>query len=62
MIPFLGSILSRKEAYLYLPESVDHFLTRNDVCNKMKQAGFKNINFKDYTFGVATLYRGDKVE
>jgi len=62
VIPFLGSILSRKEAYLYLPESVDHFLTRNDVCNKMKQAGFKNINFKDYTFGVATLYRGDKVE
>jgi len=60
VIPLIGSLLSRKDAYLYLPESVDHFLTRNDVCDKMKKAGFNNVEYKNYTFGVVTLYLGDK--
>ena len=61
VVPFIGSLLSRKDAYLYLPESVDHFLTRNDVCDKMKEAGFSNIIYKDYTFGVVSLYIGEKL-
>tara|TARA_Y100000817_G_scaffold304616_1_gene287816 strand:+ start:215 stop:928 length:714 start_codon:yes stop_codon:yes gene_type:complete len=62
VIPLIGAVLSRKDAYLYLPESVDHFLSREDVCNKMSNAGFNNISYKDYTFGVATLYIGEKSE
>ncbi len=62
IVPKLGALLSRKDAYLYLPESVDYFLTREDVCKKMNKAGFKNVIYKDYTFGIATLYIGDKVE
>ena len=61
VVPFIGSLLSRKDAYLYLPESVDHFLTRNDVCDKMKEAGFSNIIYKDYTFGIVSLYIGEKL-
>lgn len=62
IIPMLGKLLSNKEAYMYLPESVDYFLTRDDVCSKLKEAGFKNVSYNDYTFGVATIYLGDKVE
>ena len=62
VIPIIGSLLSRKDAYLYLPESVDHFLSREDVCDKMKVAGFKNVRYIDYTFGVASLYIGEKCE
>ena len=62
VIPIIGSLLSRKDAYLYLPESVDHFLSREDVCGKMKVAGFKNVRYIDYTFGVASLYIGEKCE
>ena len=29
IIPLLGSILSKKEAYMYLPESVDFFLNNS---------------------------------
>ena len=62
VIPIIGSLLSRKDAYLYLPESVDHFLSREDVCDKMKVAGFKNVRYIDYNFGVASLYIGEKCE
>ena len=62
VVPRIGALLSRKDAYLYLPESVDHFLTREDVCKKMVKAGFKNVIYKDYTFGIATLYIGNKIE
>ena len=60
IVPILGSILSRKDAFLYLPESVDHFLKRDQVCSKMNAVGFKNVLFTDHTFGVATIYTGIK--
>ena len=62
VIPLIGSFLSRKDAYLYLPESVDYFLERNSVCDKMEKAGFTNVKFTDYTFGVVSLYIGEKNE
>ena len=62
IVPLLGSLFTRKDAYMYLPESVDHFLKRDEVCLKMKQAGFSNIKYKDMTFGIATIYIGDKNE
>ena len=62
IIPMLGSFFSKKDAYLYLPESVDFFLKRDDLSKKMQMAGFKNIRYVDYTFGVVTLYIGDKIE
>tara|TARA_Y100000590_G_C15498996_1_gene930831 strand:- start:223 stop:942 length:720 start_codon:yes stop_codon:yes gene_type:complete len=61
IVPILGSILSRKDAFLYLPESVDHFLKRDEVCDKMNSVGFKNIIYTDHTFGVATIYTGVKL-
>ena len=60
IVPLLGSLLSRKDAFLYLPESVDHFLARDEVCKKMSMIGFKEITYTDHTFGVATIYTGIK--
>ena len=60
VVPLVGAMLARKDAFLYLPESVDHFLKRDEVCSKMKEVGFKDVNFKDYTFGVVTIYTGFK--
>ena len=62
VIPLIGSFLSRKDAYLYLPESVDYFLGRNDLCDKIEKAGFSNVRYTDYTFGVVSLYIGEKNE
>ena len=60
IIPILGSLLSRKDAFLYLPESVDYFLKRDVLCDKMKTIGFKEVSYTDYTFGVTTIYTGIK--
>ena len=62
VVPRIGAALSRKDAFLYLPESVDHFLKRDELCDLMKNAGFENVKYSDYTFGVATIYTGDKIE
>tara|TARA_Y100000590_G_scaffold466468_1_gene641968 strand:- start:1683 stop:2402 length:720 start_codon:yes stop_codon:yes gene_type:complete len=61
IVPILGAILARKDAFLYLPESVDHFLNRSEVCNKMNDIGFSDVSYTDYTFGVATIYTGVKL-
>ena len=60
IVPILGALLSRKDAFLYLPESVDHFLKRDEVCDKMKMIGFEEVAFSDHTFGIATIYTGIK--
>ena len=62
IVPRIGAMLSRKDAFLYLPESVDCFLKRKELCAMMSEIGFKNIKYKDYTFGVVTIYVGDKIE
>ena len=56
----MGALLSRKDAFLYLPESVDHFLKRDELCQKMNMVGFKEVSFSDHTFGIATIYCGVK--
>ena len=33
-------MLARKDAFLYLPESVDYFLSRKEVCSKMESLGY----------------------
>ena len=60
VVPLLGSMLSRKDAFLYLPESVDYFLSRKDLSKKMESIGFKKVAYSDYTFGIATIYTGIK--
>ena len=53
-------MLSRKDAFLYLPESVDYFLSREELSGKMRSVGFKEVKYSDYTFGIATIYIGIK--
>ena len=60
IVPLIGSMLSRKDAFLYLPESVDHFLDRQSVCEKMRSVGFEDVSYTDHTFGVAVIYTGIK--
>lgn len=48
----------RSGAYRYLPRSVETFLTREAMTERMQQAGFREIAQHPMTFGVCVCYRG----
>jgi demethylmenaquinone methyltransferase/2-methoxy-6-polyprenyl-1,4-benzoquinol methylase len=60
ILPRIGSLFSRSDAYRYLPESVDFFPSRDDICLKIINAGFESSTFIDLTFGVSTIFLGQK--
>lgn len=45
-------------AYRYLPRSVVSFLTAEQMCGRMADAGFEEITARPLTFGVVTVYIG----
>ena len=61
ILPVIGSFFSKhNNAYTYLPESVLKFPTPIEFSKIMKKAGFKDIRFKQMTFGVVTLFIGTR--
>ena len=62
ILPRIGSLFARSDAYRYLPESVDFFPSRDDICRKITNAGFQRSTFIDLTFGISTIFLGQKNE
>ena len=61
ILPGVGRMISKNdEAYTYLPESVQQFPENKDFMDVMTKAGYKNVNQKRLTFGIATLYSATK--
>lgn len=61
LIPILGKLFSNdKSAYSYLPESVDAFPCGVNFVGIMTRNGFHNAKQLPLTFGIATLYTGQK--
>tara|TARA_Y100000590_G_scaffold87378_1_gene97975 strand:+ start:585 stop:1304 length:720 start_codon:yes stop_codon:yes gene_type:complete len=61
ILPRVASIFSKNYAYKYLPESVENFISRNQICSKMESAGFKSISCQDLSFGISTIFIGNKI-
>ena len=61
MMPFIGKTVSRdKTAYSYFRNSVKGFIWGETLCDRLRQAGFKNVTFTPMTFGICTMYKGVK--
>ena len=58
ILPRLGALLSRADAYRYLPESVEYFPPRDEVCHLMIDSGFEKAEVYDLTFGVCSIFVG----
>lgn len=57
ILTFLGGIISRdKEAYRYLPESVEGFPAPEEFIKEGERNGFALIEKKEMFFGITTLY------
>lgn len=61
VLPFVGNLLSgHGDAYSYLNKTVEDFPYGDDFAREMTAVGFENIRYHPLTFGIATLYIGDK--
>jgi demethylmenaquinone methyltransferase / 2-methoxy-6-polyprenyl-1,4-benzoquinol methylase len=59
--PLMGGIVSGdREAYSYLPRSVDHFESVGDIADCMRDAGMREIEVYRLMFGVAVVHVGTK--
>jgi len=61
VIPILGRLLTGvKDAYRYLPESTENFVTAENLASRMAAAGFKKINYHRFMFGTIAIHWGEK--
>jgi demethylmenaquinone methyltransferase / 2-methoxy-6-polyprenyl-1,4-benzoquinol methylase len=61
VLPRIGALLSgNRAAYEYLPASVQKFPAPGEMLTRMSEAGFADVSWKPYSFGIAGLYRGTR--
>lgn len=61
VLPFFGRLVSKdKEAYSYLPNSVDNFPYGERFLEIMKTCGYQNTSLKWLTLGISAIYVGEK--
>jgi demethylmenaquinone methyltransferase/2-methoxy-6-polyprenyl-1,4-benzoquinol methylase len=61
-LPFLGRVIARDaESYRYLHESIRRFPAQRELAERMRQAGFANVAWRDMTLGVVALHSGWRI-
>jgi demethylmenaquinone methyltransferase / 2-methoxy-6-polyprenyl-1,4-benzoquinol methylase len=61
VLPWVGGIVSgSREAYSYLPESIQKFPGAQELADQMRAAGFKSVEFEPLTYGAVALHVGHK--
>lgn len=61
ILPLIGKIISKDNAaYSYLPESVQAFPYGDKFLEALKKTGYKNTACRPLTFGISSIYLGQK--
>jgi demethylmenaquinone methyltransferase/2-methoxy-6-polyprenyl-1,4-benzoquinol methylase len=61
VIPLLGGLVSGfKDAYNYLPDSTEGFVSAEEMTVRMAAVGFKKLNFERLMFGTIAIHWGEK--
>ncbi|HJE03357.1 MAG TPA: bifunctional demethylmenaquinone methyltransferase/2-methoxy-6-polyprenyl-1,4-benzoquinol methylase UbiE [Aliarcobacter thereius] len=62
ILPIIGGLISKnKEAYRYLPDSIDEFLTTENLCKELEIAGFEIVYTKAFSMKISTLIIAKKI-
>ena len=60
-MPFIGRLISKdKKAYKYLPATMEAFPQGEIMHDIILKAGFRDVYFKRYTWGLSTMYIATK--
>lgn len=61
VIPALGRLVAgNSEAYTYLPDSTEGFLSAEALAERMRQANFREVRFQRLMFGTMAVHAGVK--
>lgn len=60
ILPRIGGLFSRREAYTYLPESMKLFVSREELTQIMQAAGLDAIEVHDLNLGTVCIHLGVK--
>lgn len=61
ILPLIASLFtSEKNAYVYLPSSIDAFPSGQKMAVKLEEAGFKDVSFQLLSGGISTVYFGTR--
>lgn len=62
VLPRVGGLISKNyEAYKYLPESIEEFLTTDMLAKELEEAGFEMKYVKSFSMGISTLLVAQKI-
>lgn len=61
ILPWIGGVISgSRQAYTYLPESIQKFPSADQLAEQMREAGFKHVEFDRMTGGAVALHLARK--
>jgi len=61
VLPRIGGLISKNyEAYKYLPDSIEEFLTTDMLAQELEEAGFEMKYTKSFSMGISTLLVAQK--
>ena len=59
IVPWVGAIVGGdREAYTYLPQSVDRFVTPPALAALMEEVGLRGVKYRRVGFGTVTIHTG----
>lgn len=62
VIPIMGEIVAGdKDSYKYLVESIDKFMTQEELNDMMRQSGMKHCSYQNLTDGIVAIHSGWKL-
>ncbi len=60
LLPLMGDLISRSQAYGYLSRSVLAWPSPKELARDMRNRGLTNIRFSELSMGIAVLHIGEK--
>jgi len=62
IMPHIGGLVSKnKDAYTYLPESIEAFITTDQMVAELKEVGLEPIFVKGYSLDMSTTFIAKKI-
>jgi demethylmenaquinone methyltransferase/2-methoxy-6-polyprenyl-1,4-benzoquinol methylase len=62
ILPTVGGLISKnKEAYEYLPNSIDSFLSQKMLKEELEESGFEVIYLQGFSMNISSLFIAKKL-